>query len=157
MEVERNRQEIEEIIALYPAHWETMQGEVSIGLLRWNNQLDPSIKGDQWLEPEIENVFRLQDELGNKWTQIAKELTGRTDNNVKNFFYSSLRRALRRVNQYVAEFKKKSNIKPFKPTLITKILSICDPESRVRLSVKDEAAIEIAQGRVCLIQKSRRC
>ena len=95
--------------------------------------------------------------MGNKWTVIAKELPGRTDNNVKNFFYSSLRRALRKVNQYVAEYKKKSNIKPFKPTLITKILSICDPDTRVRLSVKNEVAVKIAQGRIIKIQKLSKC
>ena len=36
--------------------------------------------------------------MGNKWSRIAQKLTGRTDNNIKNFFYSTLRRAIRKLN-----------------------------------------------------------
>ena len=64
--------------------------------------------------------------MGNKWSKIAQELTGRTDNNVKNYFYSSLRRALRKVNEYISIYKKKSNMKQFQLTLLTKILAISD-------------------------------
>ena len=74
--------------------------------------------------------------MGNKWAQIAKKLPGRTDNNVKNFFYSSLRRAIRKVNQFIAQYKKKSNIKPFKPNLLTKILSISDDKHKHQLDIK---------------------
>lgn len=64
--------------------------------------------------------------MGNKWSKIALQLSGRTDNNVKNYFYSSLRRALRKINDYVAEYKRKINMKPFQMTLLTKILAISD-------------------------------
>jgi len=68
----------------------------------------------------------LQSRLGNRWANIAREFPGRTDNNLKNFFYSSLRRAIRQINHYVAQYKKKSNIKPFKQSILTKILNISD-------------------------------
>ena len=94
---------------------------------RWFNHLDPTIKKDKELtQTEIRNLFDLQNKLGNKWANIAKEFPGRTDNNLKNFFYSSLRRAIRQINFYVAHYKKKSNIKPFKQTILTKILNISD-------------------------------
>lgn len=35
--------------------------------------------------------------MGNKWADIAKALPGRTDNIVKNYFYSTLRRELRKL------------------------------------------------------------
>lgn len=35
--------------------------------------------------------------MGNKWADIAKVLPGRTDNIVKNYFYSTLRRELRKL------------------------------------------------------------
>jgi hypothetical protein len=35
--------------------------------------------------------------LGNKWVEIAKSLPGRNDNSVKNYFYSSIRKYIRKI------------------------------------------------------------
>jgi len=40
--------------------------------------------------------------LGNKWAVIASHLKGRTDNNVKNYFYSTLRKSLRKLNSFIS-------------------------------------------------------
>lgn len=55
---------------------------------------------------------------GNKWAVIASMMTGKDDSAVKNKFYSTLRKGLRKVNSYIANVKKKTDpikYKAFKP------------------------------------------
>lgn len=48
---------------------------------------------------EESKIFALHKEHGNKWALIASKLDGRTDNGVKNQFYSTMRRCLRKINK----------------------------------------------------------
>lgn len=49
--------------------------------------------------------------FGNKWAKIAANLPGRTDNGVKNFFYSSARRVLTKINVYLAKQRYRKEFK----------------------------------------------
>lgn len=63
---------------------------------RWYNHLSPDINKSTWSESEIRMVFDLQEVYGNHWSQISHHLQGRTDNAVKNLYYSSIRKTLRK-------------------------------------------------------------
>ncbi|KAL2342851.1 hypothetical protein Fmac_004136 [Flemingia macrophylla] len=62
--------------------------------LRWLNYLRPDIKRGNFTQEEADQIIRLHGLLGNKWSQIASTLPGRTDNEIKNYWNSCLKRHL---------------------------------------------------------------
>lgn len=68
---------------------------------RWINHLKPNVSKAVWSEDEAKTLFRCHAFYGNQWTEIAKFLPGRTDNSVKNYFYTTLRRKIRWYNKSV--------------------------------------------------------
>lgn len=64
---------------------------------RWFNQLNPNMKKLDWSFEEEKILFNNQMILGNKWAEIANLLPGRTLNDIKNHFYSRLRKFIRDI------------------------------------------------------------
>ncbi|KAF2309725.1 hypothetical protein GH714_004801 [Hevea brasiliensis] len=63
--------------------------------LRWINYLRPDLKRGTFSQQEENLIIELHAVLGNRWSQIAAQLPGRTDNEIKNLWNSCLKKKLR--------------------------------------------------------------
>lgn len=75
---------------------------------RWCNNLDPNCRKREWTEEEDAIIFNYQQKIGNNWSKISQFLVGRSDNTIKNHFYATIRRKLRRYNKLNTEKINKS-------------------------------------------------
>ncbi|XP_060170011.1 myb-related protein 306-like isoform X2 [Lycium barbarum] len=62
--------------------------------LRWTNYLRPGIKRGNFTEHEEKMIIHLQALLGNRWAAIASYLPERTDNDIKNYWNTHLKKKL---------------------------------------------------------------
>ncbi|CAI9752716.1 unnamed protein product [Fraxinus pennsylvanica] len=65
--------------------------------LRWANYLRPGIKRGNFTEHEEKMIVQLQALLGNKWASIASYLPERTDNDIKNYWNTHLKKKLKNL------------------------------------------------------------
>jgi hypothetical protein len=59
---------------------------------RFVNHLDPELKKGEWTDDEEAILIALHETHGNRWANISKNLPGRSDNDVKNHWYSTIQR-----------------------------------------------------------------
>ncbi|XP_038975181.1 transcription factor MYB61-like [Phoenix dactylifera] len=62
--------------------------------LRWINYLRPDLKRGTFSQQEEDLIIELHAVLGNRWSQIAAQLPGRTDNEIKNLWNSCIKKKL---------------------------------------------------------------
>ncbi|MQM12030.1 hypothetical protein Taro_044943 [Colocasia esculenta] len=66
--------------------------------LRWTNYLRPGIKRGSFTAQEEKLIIHLQALLGNRWAAIASYLPERTDNDIKNYWNTYLRKKLQKLH-----------------------------------------------------------
>ncbi|KAI3806373.1 hypothetical protein L1987_22274 [Smallanthus sonchifolius] len=60
--------------------------------LRWVNYLQPGLKGGKMTPQEERRIVELHSKWGNRWSRIARKLPGRTDNEIKNYWRTHMRK-----------------------------------------------------------------
>ncbi|XP_073290948.1 transcription factor MYB16-like [Primulina huaijiensis] len=77
--------------------------------LRWTNYLRPDIKRGKLSSQEEKTIIRLHALLGNRWSAIATHLPKRTDNEIKNYWNTRLKKRLSRMGIDPMTHKPKNN------------------------------------------------
>ncbi|KAG2411253.1 hypothetical protein I3760_05G132000 [Carya illinoinensis] len=65
--------------------------------LRWTNYLRPDIKRGKFSLQEEKTIIQLHALLGNRWSAIATHLPKRTDNEIKNYWNTHLKKRLTKM------------------------------------------------------------
>ncbi|XP_077241514.1 transcription factor GAMYB-like isoform X2 [Tasmannia lanceolata] len=63
--------------------------------LRWANHLRPNLKKGTFTADEERLIIELHAKMGNKWARMAAHLPGRTDNEIKNYWNTRIKRRQR--------------------------------------------------------------
>ncbi|KAL0550080.1 hypothetical protein IC582_014578 [Cucumis melo] len=63
--------------------------------LRWANHLRPNLKKGAFSPEEERLILQLHAKYGNKWARMAAQLPGRTDNEIKNYWNTRVKRRQR--------------------------------------------------------------
>ncbi|XP_060175286.1 transcription factor RAX2-like isoform X3 [Lycium barbarum] len=66
--------------------------------LRWLNYLRPNIKHGDFTDDEDRVICSLYANIGSRWSIIAAQLPGRTDNDIKNYWNTKLKKKLMALN-----------------------------------------------------------
>ncbi|XP_057803853.1 transcription factor MYB8-like [Salvia miltiorrhiza] len=64
--------------------------------LRWINYLRPDIRRGRFTPEEEKLIINLHGAVGNRWAHIASHLPGRTDNEIKNYWNSWIKKKIRK-------------------------------------------------------------
>ncbi|KAL6209954.1 hypothetical protein ACLB2K_020893 [Fragaria x ananassa] len=117
--------------------------------LRWVNHLRPNIKRGDMSEHEEDLIIRLHKLLGNRWSLTARRLPGRTDNVIKNYWYTRLSK---KIQQKDKQSNNEANGTTQFPAVDEKP-SVANDDQKVHVEMKQECLVVAAGTSAALIKK----
>lgn len=120
-------------------HWSTIAKEMKINYEiskrngkqcreRWFNQLDRSNLNQKWTNSEDLRLIQYQAILGTRWIEMVQHFPGRyplfsfrSDNNIKNRFYSIVRKSIRKMCRYVSIKTTSMKVYSIKPSTLSRV------------------------------------
>ena len=88
--------------------------------------VNPSVNNGKFTDEEELELLNLFAKHGNKWKLIGEKLNGRTDNFIKNRYYSQVKVFLRRLNKISGRQRTVKAMASLRPSTLTKIFSIAE-------------------------------
>lgn len=114
---------------------------------RWISFLDTSLRKKKWSIEQNVKLFKLHLKIGNKWKVISEYFPGKSDNAVKNQFFSLIRKSLRISRKLIGKSNNTDIINNIKPKalceFIKKNISIYFPKSLKLTKNKEKININI--------------
>ncbi|XP_075510723.1 myb-related protein 305-like [Primulina tabacum] len=90
--------------------------------LRWLNYLRPDVRRGNITPEEQLLIMDLHAKWGNRWSKIAKQLPGRTDNEIKNYWRTRIQKHVKQAENFTGQVSEHS-----KDQASTSNLSGCYP------------------------------
>ena len=101
----------------------TLSSVVSGALISWLQHLNPDICNYKWTPSDSCLLLELQTRYGTQWKQIAEFFLGRTDNQIKNQFFSIIRKILRQASKVLEMRSITLKVNTIKPKEIAEVMN----------------------------------
>lgn len=88
------------------------------------HQIDPNLNRSGWSKEDNQKLFKLQKSLKSHWKKISENFIGRTDNSIKNQFFSVVRKALRKICKVLGKATNTIVVSRIKPKVLSEFLTM---------------------------------
>jgi len=104
---------------------------------RWCNHLSPNVNKSSWSLEEEMILLLIHNKIGNKWSEIANYLKGRTDNTIKNHWNSTMQKRLNFIDESLKNKKieirnryRENNEENLEKIIIEEFMSIIETQMK---------------------------